>query len=332
MKSCKAFLIGDLHYQKNTVPEDKSNIPNIVKAAATSEPDFIVILGDSLDDHEKVDVQASNVLCELIKQLKRIAKVYILVGNHDYINNKQFLTENHHLNVYKGWKRIVIVDKPIMKKIKGKTFVFCPYTEPGRFREALETLDEVWEVADAVFCHQEIKGASLNERQKISSKGDVWSGKYPPLFSGHIHKSQIIKNIHYPGSSKQVNFGELEDKYLWNVLFGDGEPTITKIKINDTSKSVLRCDVGEIEKISDKTEGEDTKLVVSGTPEELMVFKTTKMKNLEDAGYKIQLSKTISCGVAEVFAPGGVSFMDGFEAVMKKEGGKVYDAYVNVFG
>jgi len=336
MKPCKVFLIGDLHYQKTTVPEDANNIPNIVNHARESKPDFIVILGDSLDDHEKVDVQAQNNLCKLLKELRTIARVYILVGNHDYINNKQFLSEEHCLNVFKCWKGVVVVDKPITRRIKGRTFVFVPFTERGRFREALDTLLEqgdVWELADAIFCHQETKGAPLNERNRVSTKGDVWSKKFPPLFSGHIHKEQIIKNVYYPGSSKQVNFGELEDKFLWEVTFGDEEtPSISKIKINDTSKKVLVCSVEETTKLE---EGKNTKLVVSGTPEELLTFKKTNQKVLEEKGYVIQTQKKLD-GVSERKTleniVGGVSFMDGFEALIKKEGGHVYNAYLKVFG
>ena len=336
MKPCKVFSIVDLHYQKTTVPEDANNIPNIVNHARESKPDFIVILGDSLDDHEKVDVQAQNNLCKLLKKLRTIARVYILVGNHDYINNKQFLSKQHCLNVFKCWKGVCVVDKPIIRKIRGRTFVFVPYTEPGRFIEALDTLfdqGDVWELADAIFCHQEIKGVSLNERNKVSTRGDVWSKKYPPLFSGHIHKEQIIKNVHYPGSSKQVNFGELEDKFIWDVVFEDEEtPSITKIKINSTSKKVIACSIEETKELE---EGEDTKLVVSGTPEELIAFKKTKQKELEEKGYVVHTQtksdKQLEPKSLETIV-GGVSFMDGFEALMKKEGGHAYNAYLKVFG
>ena len=39
----------------------------------------------------------------------------LLVGNHDYINNQQFLTNNHWMNAMKDWNNVTIIDKVIKR-------------------------------------------------------------------------------------------------------------------------------------------------------------------------------------------------------------------------
>ena len=38
-------------------------------------------------------------------------ELYVLVGNHDYINNSQYLSGNHWMTVFKGWENVKVVDK-----------------------------------------------------------------------------------------------------------------------------------------------------------------------------------------------------------------------------
>lgn len=296
----KAFIIGDPHFQKDTVHEDRIFVEETIKHAKESKPNFIVILGDTLHTHETVDVNASNVAYSFIKQLRDIAHVYLIIGNHDFIDNKQFLTTNHAFTTYKEWKGITVVDYPILETIQGKTFVFCPYVEPGRFLEALNLLSDsenFWEMADCVFAHQEIR--NFNLRKTIPSKiGDAWDEGYPPIISGHLHTPQNKNNVFYPGASKQVTFGELDDKWLWEVEFDESDCeegaltpfTIRKIKINVNEKKVKNISVEEANKCLTQPPKQNTKLVITGTAEELLLLKKEgKKTELESKGYAVQL-------------------------------------------
>src|SRR5208337_315819 len=98
-----------------------------------------------------------------IEKLTKISEVYLIIGNHDMANPNEFLTKKHAFNSMKRWKeyldgKLHIVDEPVYKEIKDKTFVMCPYTPPGRFKEALDELCKegiTWDLADCIFAHQQ---------------------------------------------------------------------------------------------------------------------------------------------------------------------------------
>src|SRR5258708_1006770 len=107
------------------------------------------------------------------------------MGNHDLINQSQFLTDNHFFKAFKKWLEVVIVDTPISAKIGDIMVVMCTYVVPGRVIEALNPLLECenpidWQLADCILGHQEIRvrnngrvsGVVYNGKE--SNKGDVW--------------------------------------------------------------------------------------------------------------------------------------------------------------
>lgn len=128
------LFIGDPHFQTTNIPEVDLFLDKIQKLAIDKNPDLIVIAGDILHNHERLHTIALNKAYDLVNSMKAIAKTYILVGNHDYISNQQFLTDNHWMNGMKSWENTVIVDKVMEETIKGEKFVFVPYVPTGRFR------------------------------------------------------------------------------------------------------------------------------------------------------------------------------------------------------
>lgn len=246
------LVIGDPHFKATRELEGKEYIKQITEIAINNKPSFIVLLGDILDSHEIIHTIAHNLAETLFENMSNIAPTFVLVGNHDYINNQQFLTTRHIFGPFKKWKNITIVDKPISVDIKDRNFVFVPYVPPGRFIEALNVLvleGENWEMTDCIFAHQSFKGCVTHE--SANTIKDVWDEEYPLIISGHIHNSQVVgKNIMYPGSSIQQNYNETENKYVWMVDWeerdDDDMPIITKIKVGLKVKKLLTLTVDEL--------------------------------------------------------------------------------------
>jgi len=295
--SVKALVIGDPHYTKNNVMECDRFTEEILKVAKTVSPDIIVLLGDQLDEHEKVDVFAHNSLEKLIEGLSNITVTYILMGNHDFVNNKQFLTTNHIYGPYKKWPNVRIVDYPIIENINGKLFTFCPYVEKGRFIEALNKTsdyDELWEMSDCIFAHQEIGGCQMGNG-KVSTNGDIWDEGYPFLVCGHIHKSQyVFENVFYPGSSRQVNFGELDEKGVYLITFYDDSSStdvrnVEKLEIASRSNIVLVMNVDDAKNFDyELLNHNNVKIKIEDTKERVKIFKKGKIcSELEKKGVKI---------------------------------------------
>lgn len=188
------LFITDLHVKINNFPQLKALEDYLQTWFLTNRIDYIVVGGDTLDTHERLCSLALTKAANFLLFLTKYAPVFILVGNHDYINNSQFLTDKHWLNVLKPWPRMTVVDYVISREIDDKMVVFCPYVPPGLFSKALATLDTK---PNLIFAHQEFRGCKLGGI--FSEQGDAWSG--PLVISGHIHEKHSVGNVFYPGSS-----------------------------------------------------------------------------------------------------------------------------------
>ena len=279
----RCFVIGDLHVTPDFLQKGGyETLKFIGDSAKTTTPDFIVLLGDLLDDHNKVDVLCHKAVYNLITELSCVAHTYIIIGNHDYIDGKQHLTDNHIFNPYKKWDSITIVDYPMLTVHKGKTFAFCPYVPEGKLISSLGELSregDVWEFADAVFAHTD-----------PLSPLDKWDNSYPPIITGHRHDSYTKGKIYMCGSVRNVNFGDLGEKYLWIFRFSNSGVGFKKIPVPNQTKKVVEVTVSAFVGDSDALSNLDsnTKLKITGTRTEISEIKKSKnYSELVKSGVKI---------------------------------------------
>lgn len=236
------LLIGDPHYKTSNSLETDQLYEEIEKYLKTKENlDFIVVLGDILDTHEKIHVQP---FCKSIKFLKMLSSyflTYVIIGNHDRINNNVYMTEEHPFTSLKDTENIIIVDKTLIKS----DFCFVPYVPNGRF---LEALGSNFEDKKAIFAHQEFKGCKMGAM--ISENGDIWNEVSPPVFSGHIHDfQQPQKNIIYTGTPFQHNFSDSEDKGIFLLQIKEKSWNLEKIGLNITKKKNITINISDFEKL-----------------------------------------------------------------------------------
>ena len=277
------LAIGDPHFRIDNIPEVEMFIEKIGKLANDKQPDLIICLGDLLHTHERIHTIPLNKAYEFIKKMSLIAPTYVLVGNHDYIQNQQFLTENHWMNAMKSWENVTIVDKVVYLEYKNLNFCFCPYVPNKRFEEALNTLQEYnWRSADCIFAHQEFSGCKMGAI--VSSDGDDWDLSYPQVISGHIHSKQRPQNnIYYTGSALQHAFGESEQNTLALIHFHlDKSPyTLEEFNLSLPRKKIVYLNMDSIETYELPVTNDDIKLSIRGSQEEFKAFKKTeKFKQL----------------------------------------------------
>ena len=291
----KVIAVGDPHFKETNVIEVEMFIEKIVGLCKEEKPDFIVILGDVLDEHERLHTQALNKACEFIDKMRLCAPTYVLVGNHDMIRNSEFLTENHWMNPLKEWENVVIVDKVIHIEEKEYKFILSPYVPPSRFMEALATLGELYKNATCIFAHQEFRGCKMGAI--ISTEGDVWDEKDPAVVSGHIHDRQFPQeNIYYCGSSMQHSFGETSTHIIpiltWSSPSVDYK--LKEVDLNLPKKKTIYVDETSLQNLNvdDLVDGlNKIKLSVDITKEQFKSFKkTSKYKQLVKSGIKVLLN------------------------------------------
>ena len=278
------LVIGDPHFKVSAVPEHDKMCRSIIENAKNRKIDFIVILGDILDRFETIHVSPLTRSIKFIGELIKIAPIYILIGNHDLKNNKQFLSEEHAFSSFKlldelhiqntnniikaisdidginldimnkiaeninKSNKITFVDKVITTTINNQNFVFVPYVPPGRFQEALNTLNQSINEISCIFAHQEFKGAQMGA--VISTDGDTWSVNDPYIVSGHIHDHQNLQeNVLYIGTPIQHSFGDNPNKTISYFNFKSPlSRTEERINLGLIRKSIVKISYEEVDK------------------------------------------------------------------------------------
>ena len=282
------LFIGDPHFQVTNVVEIDQFMEKIINLATEKQPDIIIIAGDLLHTHERLHTTALNKAYDLVSNMKLIAPTYVLVGNHDYVNNSQFLTDNHWMNAMKEWKNTVIVDQVLELNINKHKFIFVPYVPPGRFHEALNMGIKKWEDASCIWAHQEFYGCKMGAI--VSVEGDKWDTNSPLVISGHIHSKQSPQpNIYYSGSAMQHAFGESEKNIIAYISFyPNSKYNIEEIDLSLPRKKIVYMDVEDIATYQVKNTEDQVKLTVSGNYEEFKALKKSKeYKNIVEKGLKV---------------------------------------------
>lgn len=266
----KVLIIGDIHIKTNNLDQISKLQQVIIDKINDLNPDFVVFLGDVLDYHEKIITPCLNKACELIKEVSTLCKLYVLVGNHDYISNTQFLSDNHWMNALKQWNNVIIVDRVLV----NDKCTFCPYVYPGKLLEALQTNKEYIH-SEILFCHQEFKGCDMG--MIVSESGDEYSNleNFKYIISGHIHDSQWLSDkVFYVGAPLQHAFSE-SDKRILCLLNNDD---IKEIPVNVHQKRTLNVTIDECKDLNvENTENVSWKVIVNCTPSESKSFRKTSI-------------------------------------------------------
>ena len=288
----KVIAIGDPHFRIDNIKEVEEFIEKIVVLIAKEKPDFVVCLGDLLHTHERLHTIALNKAYEFIQRVSELAYMYVLVGNHDYIQNQQFLTTNHWMNAMKQWKNVCIVDKPVHYHSEKGLIIFCPYVPNGRFIEALDTESgSNWRDAKVIFAHQEFRGCKMGAITSID--GDIWPLDYPNVVSGHIHSKQTPQpNIYYTGSALQHAFGESEETIIAVFEFRDNrsvsDPSLTEVDLGMPKKKIVYTSIDKLDSLKIDPNS-NVKLTICGSDyNEFKTFKKTEeYKQLIETGAKV---------------------------------------------
>jgi len=336
-----AFVIGDPHFKENNLVETREMALRCAKLAKAKKPTFVVVLGDTLHYHNVAKNGSYKAAYYFIEALSNIAPVYILVGNHDYINQEQYLTDDHFFLPYRKWTSVSVVDRPICVEYGDYSFVMCPYVPPGRFETALNELvkdGHDWQMADCIFAHQEFRGCVMGAIES-STKGDVWDVNYPPVISGHIHDSQTIgENVFYTGTPIQHSFGEKPDKKVWFISFGEEDPPyfeVEKIDLGMKGKKTIQMPLDEIDDFKlEEHQDWTVRLILSDcSSAKFRAFRQGgRYRKLTKAGVKITF-ENISKGEPGVLrSREEVSYTHVLREVVKKKGLEVQNEYVQLFG
>lgn len=285
------LAIGDLHFQENDPFLYNLFIQKVDGWLSTKKYDCCILLGDIQHKFKNIDSPSQSLVCLLFKTILKprhgsICKLYAIVGNHDYNDSNQFLTESHSLLPFKEWPNVVIVDSPIRVKLSNVcTVAMCPYVPKGRLQEALVNTD--LKNVDILFCHQEFVGGKMGAI--VSTDGDFWPFDNVHVISGHLHNRHTVgKNITYIGMPYDLGWDESQKRYVTEIIFAKDTYKMNFIKTDMPRKIVIRLDYQEALTWSEVEEGNYYKLKVICSSEEYKQFiKSSNAKDLRKKGVKL---------------------------------------------
>lgn len=235
--------------------------------------DLIVPMGDLLDTHEKIHVSPWTRAVKFIMALKEIAPTFVLIGNHDMKNNRQFCTDEHpFLSLkYLDDKALTIVDTTIVREINGHLITFSPYVPNERVYEALDQRSN-WKASTVVISHIEIKGCKMGAITSVD--GADWPLTNPYIVSGHIHDYQEPQpNVLYVGTPIQHGYGDTHDKTISSITFySPSERTHERIHLGLRKKKIIKLTTEHINTYTPPTNW-DLKIVISGNDGEIKAAK-----------------------------------------------------------
>ena len=292
------LIVGDIHIKPNNLAYIDELLEKLLALIQERNIKTVVLLGDILHDFNRIETATLNKALDFFTRITSALEdqLYIIVGNHDYINNTQFLSREHWMNSFKHFKKIVIVDTVL--RDTQHSFLFVPYVPPGRFIEALDQVEEDWSWREqrVIFAHQELYGCALVRDGSItSSAGDKWLPSYPLCISGHIHLNQrLATNLYYPGAALETNFGEAHYKFIVALLDVDSLE-VEEVDLGLSRRVLLRYTIEQLKEIalvesiaSRVTPLSLVKLIVQCSAEEFNSFKkTTNYKKLSNSNVKV---------------------------------------------
>ena len=214
-----AVIISDVHYSVPTLEvADACMRLAINKANELEVP--LVVAGDLHDTKANMRAECVNRMLKTFKLAKE--RPYLLVGNHDKINEK---SEGHSLNFLERY--VNLVDR--FRHQKGSTSVWrmylsCYFSDSNELRKHLKYCSP----GSIVIMHQGLTGSDSGEYIQDYSALNPEDIAGLRIISGHYHRRQTIKlpeggSWDYIGNPYTLTFGEADNPEKgFQILMSDG--------------------------------------------------------------------------------------------------------------
>lgn len=232
-----AVLISDIHFSvQNLEIASLALTAALDKAAKLGVP--TVIAGDLQDTKAIIRGEVANRLILLLKQAK--TPVYILVGNHDLINEKG---NDHALTYLQPYA--IIIDKISLPGLNSnnKHLYLIPYQ--SNTDEFLNFLSTNAPREAILIMHQGYLGAAMGDyiQDKSSISPDLV--KDFTVISGHYHRHQTIGTVTYIGSPYTITFGEANDGPKGFLILNE-DGTFTREILNLRKHVIVEMDYNDL--------------------------------------------------------------------------------------
>ncbi len=164
----------------------------------------LIILGDLTDNKDNHSSILVNRLVEhFIELLSTGCQIYILKGNHDYID-----PDYPYFRFLNNFDRLHYINTPTSEFIRFGTdikFLLIPHTRDP---------NKDWSMLDLSFCryvflHQTFQGAVASNGVKLDGiSSNIFKRLECRVYSGDIHVPQKLGPVEYVGAPYRIHFGD----------------------------------------------------------------------------------------------------------------------------
>lgn len=290
-----AVLISDIHFSVQTLSLASVSLRR-ARSRASELGVPLIVAGDLIDGKAILRGEVANALIEILTD-KEDAPVwtYVIVGNHDRINEKDAA---HSLNFLKAYTGITVVDSPYYELSVDAWLI--PYTHDT---DGLKKQLDLIKAGSRIIMHQGLMTAKMGHYvvDKTSLEKEVF--KDYRVISGHYHIPQDIKCgrarkgsvglFSYIGSPYTQSFSEAAGPARgYAVLNDDG--TLTRESIGLREHMIVELDYKELDRARGLKPDTILWLRVTGPESELRKLDKVAIGEiiLGHSNYKLELIPT----------------------------------------
>lgn len=268
-----AVLISDVHYNQKTLELANASMRQAIsKANSLNVP--LIVAGDLHDTKANLRAECVNAMIETFKLAKE--KPYVIIGNHDRINEK---AASHALSFLSAYT--TLITSPCTFPSSPRLLLLPYSNDPGQFQHWIRQYQE----GSTIICHQGVEGSNMGDyiQDKSAIKPEDVAGRR--VISGHYHARQTILlpdggTWDYIGNPYTLGFGEANDPEKgYQILMEDGRLRHTPTRL--PAHVVLEFNAKEDEfRHSSKLSSNDKLWVkVRGTANALSAFNKIEVAN-----------------------------------------------------
>lgn len=335
----KVLVCGDPHIKISNLEVGHQFLDWLSDTVDNVSPECVFLMGDLFDTHSIVRIE---VFDAWLKYLSQVTKPHVLIkGNHDETapgSNIHILSafrdiENQNIKVV-GSEGSVI-------RIGEESFDCLGYIHSEEeFANGVKTNN-----SKILFCHQSFQGCQFENGYYDPNGFDLsYVEAWRYVISGHIHKSQAVGNVFYPGTPYASSFADSGDqKGVWVLDIVDGDIKdktfiespcpkyiVKEFSSSDEVLSFFQSDVSALDRY---------KVVLSGPKPEIKAFSGSKDFKKIKKGFRVTFTPQYTDIVESRMT---FSEKDGIEDILKKyidevldtslEKEKVHDLAMNILG
>lgn len=216
----KGAYFTDIHFGKKSNSEQHNQdcldfIDWFCDNTTKEKCDYIAFLGDWNENRSALNINTLNYSHRGAQKLNNLdLPVFFIIGNHDlyYRHSREIHSVIHHGE----FSNFTLINQPtVVNDITGSV-LFCPYM----FHDEYVSLSEYIKVPIWAG-HFEFKGFIITgENNRMPVGPDAKDFKGPEyIFSGHFHKRQKSRNVHYIGNTFPMDFSDADDNDRGMMIF-----------------------------------------------------------------------------------------------------------------